>query len=158
MYMVLAYLTLFRYDDIGARRFRGLLGGLDVTKMHILLRFLFDREAVKTWLLDEWCRALDREYVERELLGGLDRHAAEVRAWLAETHAAAFGATEAAGGGGGGEADAGATDESAGKRKRVKPPTVPHGPALTAPRARLAPEPIRIEQVAAAKPVRAAAE
>lgn len=64
MYMVLAYVAIFRLEEMGVPRFRYLLNGLDTLKMHRLLSFLFDIDSINTWCKEEWCKSLDRKYVE----------------------------------------------------------------------------------------------
>jgi hypothetical protein len=63
-YMVLAYVAIFRLEEMGIARFRFLLNGLDTLKTHMLLSFLFSRDNIETWCKEEWCKCLDRKYVE----------------------------------------------------------------------------------------------
>jgi hypothetical protein len=64
MYMVMGYIALFRLEELGMARFRFLLAGQDTLKMHMLLSFLFDASKVETWCKEEWCKYLDRKFVE----------------------------------------------------------------------------------------------
>ena len=64
MYMVMAYVAIFRLEELGMPRFKYLLNGLDTLKMHMLLSFLFNIDTVETWCKEEWCKSLDRKFVE----------------------------------------------------------------------------------------------
>lgn len=169
-YMILTYVTLFRLNEMGHKRFRFLLLSQDATKVHHFLSFLFNLHNIKVWLKDEWCKYIDRTYLENEIIGGvIEKNMEWVNSYLAERYERAFGTEAAAGGsvtGGAGSAAAPGSVEAGGEggatatmgatgttRRRGKPPTKPKAPRLTAPKPRLAPEPIRIEQTAAAKPV-----
>jgi hypothetical protein len=69
-YMVLAYVALFRLEEMGIARFRFLLNGLDTLKTHMLRSFMFNRDNMETWCKEEWCKCLDRKFVEvRRTLG-----------------------------------------------------------------------------------------
>lgn len=69
LYMVMAYVAIFRLEELGMARFRYLLNGLDTLKMHMLLTFLFSLDNVEAWFKEQWCKYLDRKFVEVRLCG-----------------------------------------------------------------------------------------
>jgi hypothetical protein len=64
VYMVLAYVMLFRLSELGMPRLSFLMAAQDSEKMYTLMSFMFNLEAMETWCKEEWCRSLDRKFVE----------------------------------------------------------------------------------------------
>ena len=64
MYSVIAYLTLFRLNELGFERFRFVLGGQEAHKMVTLLSWLTNVDNLNTWCVEDWCKAVDRDFVE----------------------------------------------------------------------------------------------
>lgn len=64
LYNILAYLTLFRLDDLTFHEFKSIIESQDPTKMLIFLSFLFNPNTVKEWVYDEWCTVMDRSYID----------------------------------------------------------------------------------------------
>ena len=64
MYSVIAYLALFRLSEMGFERFRFVLGGQEAHKMTGLLQWMFNLEVIQTWCVQDWCKAVDRAFVE----------------------------------------------------------------------------------------------
>jgi hypothetical protein len=127
LYQLLAYLIVWRADDLGAEQLRAVLCAAPPEKVHPLVGLLVDRAALHEWVVEGWCQFLDRPHVETELLARLDRHGGALRAWLGAAGARVFGPPA-------GAAAAAARAKAA--------PTVGVAPRLTAPRARAPPEPV----------------
>ena len=66
-YMILAYLALFRLDDLGFSEFTRFIHVEDPAKMHVFLSYLFSKETLNGVLKDEWCRIFDPDFVEVDL-------------------------------------------------------------------------------------------
>lgn len=141
-FMVVAYLAMFRLDEMGAPAFTALVGALEPTSMHVLLSYLFDKATLQDTLKDEWTRLLDEDFVQQEIIDKMLRFEPEIMTLLEQLRAKAFGRAAA---------KQSANDVGAGVEK--KPPTVPIAPKITQPRPPEAVLPIRIEQQVKAKPV-----
>ncbi|KAA0151055.1 hypothetical protein FNF31_06910 [Cafeteria roenbergensis] len=178
----LAYLLLFRLDEMGWARVKPLLASQGLNRVHILLRFLLDRDMTSTWLVEDWSKTLDRSFVVDKMLGGLYRAEPDITKWLAATHAAAFGGGEGgsdtarsgAGGQSRGEAAGDGSADAAGAGAAAaagaaagaataaaaatgghpkRGVTRPVSPNITKPRPRFLPEPARIEATVKARPI-----
>ena len=163
-YMILAYLTLFRMEEMGMKRFKFIMSSQDPTKVHHFLGYLFDLHNINVWLKDEWVKVLDRQFVEGTLIANIKKRMPAVKAFLEATHDKAFGTMvvsrsdatmqDAGGNDSGAGAGAGggkASESTGGARRRARPKF--NAPNITKPRPRMAPEPIAISQTAAANPV-----
>ena len=101
LFLVLSYLILFRLPEVGMRRLAPLLDSQDAAKMHALLSFAMDAEVLREWVVEGWCKFLDRAFVE-QLLAALDQLRPEATAWLDSRYVKAFGHSQALRGEGGG--------------------------------------------------------
>ncbi|CAK4100082.1 unnamed protein product [Aphanomyces euteiches] len=142
-FLVLAYLAIFRLDDIGMSAFQGFVSSQNPTAMHVLLSFLFDETAMKA-IETEWMRLLDQDYVQSQLVDKLAKHKPAMEQVLEKLHAKAFGLAAAR-----------ETLKKNGGVVRIasKEPTIPVSPNITQPRPKAVPEPIRIPIESHAHPV-----
>jgi hypothetical protein len=150
MMCLISYLLLFRLEEMGWARVKALVSSQSLSRMHVLLGFLLDREMTTKWLLEDWGKLLDRAFVDEKMLGGMYRCERDIRAWMGSTHASAFGATAAA------AAAALDSDHQAGEESKVgsmRKSTRPKSPNITKPKPRLLPVPARIEQSVKARPM-----
>jgi len=127
---------LFRLDELGVPALCGLLDSQSASAMHALVSFLVDDAMLREWVVEGWCKFLDRSFVERDLLGRVGRHREGLRAWLEASTVRAFGPSS-----------------SAPALISKRPPTIPCAPRLTAPRARVPPEPTVIPVGFKANPI-----
>lgn len=144
MYMVLAYLAIFRLKELGFDHFRPFIMSQEPSKMHVFLTYLWDEKNIYGPIRNEWLTLFDADYIENELTGTMEKFRGDVMSLCNVMHAKAFGiaaAKEAK------EADAGVLQFD---RKKQ---TVPRSPRLTRPKPRKVPEPIKIEQTSLAKKV-----
>ena len=141
-YEVLTYCALFRLDEMGMGGFSSFLSALPAHRAAILVRFLLDAQALADYVITGWCSFLDRTYVEMELLERIERFRAPLTAWLAKADMASAP---------GGDAALAAAKAATAHSKRAL--TVPRAPALTRPRPRVPPEPLRIPTGFTARPI-----
>ncbi|TYZ59032.1 hypothetical protein PybrP1_005257 [[Pythium] brassicae (nom. inval.)] len=143
-FMIIAYLAIFRLEEIGMASFSALVAALDPTSMHVLLSHLFDRANLLGPIKHEWVRVLDEAFVEAEIINKMLVFEPAIGGLLQQLHARAFGQAT--------------SKESLRQAGGVLPtekkaPTVPVAPNLTQPRPREAAAPIRIPQEVKATPV-----
>lgn len=180
-FMILAYVTFFRLDDLGIAAFRDLLLGLPAPANYHFASYAFSVPQLTEWVKDEWIKLVDLDFVEvrlalppprgvyprlaatpcgaRTRLTDLARGGQDVIFARLQRHAAGLRELQAEleQAAVGAEAAAAQEKEDEGDaallRPPAKPPTKPQPFALTKPRRRKVPQPTRIEQVAAANPV-----
>lgn len=151
--MVVAYLLMFRVDELGWKKLQVILGSQDATSMHLLVGLAMDDARMHEWVVDTWARTLDRSYIEGTILARLARYQHSAAAWMEATRHAAFGAEGGAGSAGRGAVASGggpsppASQASHGRRSskaRRKPPTEARPFNLTQARPRVLPQPKRL--------------
>ena len=156
LFQVLSYLVLFRLPEMGMRKLGVLLDSQEPAKMHTLLSFAFNKPLLAEWVVEGWCKFLDRPFVE-ELLAALDQLRPDATAWLDSRYTKAFGHSMLDGGGShasGGSGGSGSPPPPPGvTHVPRKASTVPVAPNITKPKPRFAPEPLRIPQYISAAPV-----
>jgi hypothetical protein len=163
LFQVLSYLILFRLPELGMKKMGVLLDSQEPAKMHTLLSFAFDAEKLKEWVVQGWCKFLDRGFVE-QLLAALDRLRPDATAWLDSRYTKAFGHSQIIQLNSN-TANNGGALSSTSLSKNIPPPpsgvtivprkalTVPVAPNITKPTPRIIPEPIRIPQSFSMNPV-----
>jgi hypothetical protein len=158
-YTVLGYLALFRLDELTFPVFEQMARSQGAVKAHPLLAYIFDRQMMEKWVVEEWGKVLDMGFVKNTLLDRLQRHTPAAKKLIASLAAEAFGDV--------GGAAASATDsgnnsatqsptqaQTTTKPKQSKKPlTVPEPFNLHKPSAAKLPEPVRIEAKIALQPV-----
>ena len=161
LFQVLSYLILFRLPELGMKKLGVLLDSQEPSKMHTLLSFAFDADKLKEWVVQGWCKFLDRGFVD-QLLVALDRLRPDATAWLDSRYTKAFGHSQILQLNSNNGSDAAAFSSSL---KSIPPPpsgitivprkalTVPVAPNITKPTPRVIPEPIRIAQSFSMNPV-----
>ncbi|KAH9499397.1 hypothetical protein Btru_003964 [Bulinus truncatus] len=78
-FTVLAYLALYRLDEIGVAHFRKFVDAMDINIIYKFLNFLFDEKNLLTWMKDGWSTIYEWSYVETNLLSPLLRWLPELR-------------------------------------------------------------------------------
>mmetsp|Transcript_16354 Transcript_16354/g.37349 ORF Transcript_16354/g.37349 Transcript_16354/m.37349 type:complete len:809 (-) Transcript_16354:65-2491(-) len=78
LYMVFAYITLIRLEDMSVSIFRRFVFAQDAQKMFVFLSFIFNAQTLNKWMKEEWCRLYDEQFVEDELIAKLLRNLPEV--------------------------------------------------------------------------------
>mmetsp|Transcript_12226 Transcript_12226/g.15864 ORF Transcript_12226/g.15864 Transcript_12226/m.15864 type:complete len:644 (-) Transcript_12226:584-2515(-) len=137
LYLVLAYLSLFRIHELGFEVLRGMMESLEPNKMEALISYLIEPGRLSGELQQEWNKLYDIDYVSNTMIAGVEEHKDLFQDLATKLQHKAFGiarAKEEA------EAQRGMTEKS------CKPLTVPVAPNITRPRPRKVPEPMRIDQ------------
>jgi len=163
LFQVISYLILFRLPELGMKKLGVLLDSQEPSKMHTLLSFAFDADKLKEWVVQGWCKFLDRGFVD-QLLVALDRLRPDATAWLDSRYTKAFGNSQILQLNSNNGSDAAAFSLSSSSKNIPPPPsgvtivprkalTVPVAPNITKPTPRVIPEPIRIAQSFSMNPV-----
>ncbi|CAH3117094.1 unnamed protein product [Porites lobata] len=84
VYTVLAYLALYRIDELGIAHFRKFVLSYEANKMHRFFSFFFNEENIKTWMKNEWCKHYEHSYVQTTLVSPLLRWMPEFLDLVAE--------------------------------------------------------------------------
>ncbi|XP_052773532.1 cilia- and flagella-associated protein 99-like isoform X2 [Mya arenaria] len=77
LYTVLAYLALFRLDELGMANLRQFVRSQDINKMFKFLQFFFNEKSVTSWMKDTWQKYYEHTFVQTKLVSPLRR-------WLPE--------------------------------------------------------------------------
>ena len=59
MYMIFAYMSFFRLEELAIEDYRKLVMSQDAIKMHALLQFTFNAEELRTHMLKHWMELYD---------------------------------------------------------------------------------------------------
>jgi hypothetical protein len=95
LYMVLAFLLLFRLDELGFAAFRTLTAEQDPTKMCALLQYVTNWQRMEGQLTQDWRTVYDLKYINDVMLGGLKRSADDIAACCAKLELRAYGMARA---------------------------------------------------------------
>lgn len=133
---IFAYLILFRLDELGMAKLSVLLNSQDSLTMCTLMEFMFDRPTVEKWCKEQWCKFLDRTFIEEDILARLERHRKRAEKWIRSKQSIAYGASTR-------RSSKTEEDDKAGKEAAPKS-TVPKPFNLTQPRPRYLPQPEKI--------------
>nr|XP_057946783.1 cilia- and flagella-associated protein 99-like isoform X2 [Doryrhamphus excisus] len=68
-FVVICYLTIFYFDELGLQDFSNIVKSLDIKKMHNFLSFFFTN--LTTWIQDEWNSIYDTAYVKEHWIDPL---------------------------------------------------------------------------------------
>ena len=74
MYQVFGYLAMFRLDELGFFRFKEFTKTQEPTKMYNFVLYLFNQENLHSCLRSDWMKIRDLNYVEDELIAGIERY------------------------------------------------------------------------------------
>ncbi|XP_077477162.1 cilia- and flagella-associated protein 99-like [Stigmatopora argus] len=88
-FVVICYLTIFHFDDLGLQAFSNIVKSLDIKNMHIFLSFFFMN--LTTWIQDEWNQVYDAAYVKDHWIDPLLRKRSEIEALMEKLAANASG-------------------------------------------------------------------
>ncbi|XP_013094873.2 cilia- and flagella-associated protein 99-like isoform X2 [Biomphalaria glabrata] len=78
-FIVLAYLALYRLDELGVAHFRKFVDAMELNATYKFLSFLFDEKNLLTWMKDGWSTLYEWSYVETNLLSPLLRWLPELK-------------------------------------------------------------------------------
>lgn len=152
LYHIIAYLIIFRFDDLPKNELSCFLLSQDAYKMNSLLNFLFNIEEVRENIFEEWCTVFDEDFIEETVLDGLERKREELESTLTKIAEKALGKAEASKHSTflKGTSTTATTFEV---EKQQKKTTTPQPFNLSKPKPRAIPEPIKIAKKVKANPV-----
>jgi hypothetical protein len=87
MYTVLAYLAMFRLDELGFVKFKEFALTQDPSKVFNFASYLFNKENLWNCLRAEWMKVRDLSYVEDELIAGVEQYIPELSRFCADLDA-----------------------------------------------------------------------
>ena len=90
-FSVVAYLALFRLDELGIKHFKKIVETQEVLKMHTLLSFLFNPDTLREQVREEWCTLYDYKFIDNEVIGKVQEHLMDVQDLLSKLSASASG-------------------------------------------------------------------
>jgi hypothetical protein len=67
-FMIVAYLAVFRLDELGIKNFRKIVETQEALKMHVLLQFLLNEGTLREHVQESWCEVYDFEFVENVIV------------------------------------------------------------------------------------------
>jgi len=142
MYMILAYLSVFRLKELTIPEYRKFVLSIDPDKMVNFLEYVFCASTLeKSGVVAYWTKVFDPDYVRDTLLGDLTCALPEVQGIIHELQDKSMGLAAAKQ----------ASEERRGNNGLASglrtSPTVPNAPNLTKPAPRRVPEPRTIEQM-----------
>ncbi|CAE7205074.1 CLEC16A [Symbiodinium sp. KB8] len=99
LYQVLAYLLFFRLDEMGLQDFRKFIfcGYGSPPAIFALMQYALDREELNNWVMQEWLKHYDPEYLDEDVLGKLHRRAEDLKPMMEEIQLKATGVAKSGG-------------------------------------------------------------
>jgi len=73
LYLIFSYLTLFRLEELQIDDYKKLVYSQDAIKMHVFLQFIFNAEALKQHVREDWIQLYDYTYIDDKIIGGIER-------------------------------------------------------------------------------------
>eukprot|EP00941_MAST-03F_sp_MAST-3F-sp1_P005564 g5564.t1 len=143
MYMIYAYIGLYRLDELGFAEFEKFVQSQEPVKMHVFLSFCLNIDVLTKWVKAEWAKIIDVGYIEETLFGRIRRFEPQLNKLLSRLQAKAYG---------GNNSGVSEGDEDISKN-RGKKFTTPEPFDLHKPRRVPLPQPHRIEQKKFTKPI-----
>mmetsp|Transcript_13678 Transcript_13678/g.21443 ORF Transcript_13678/g.21443 Transcript_13678/m.21443 type:complete len:113 (-) Transcript_13678:1685-2023(-) len=74
MYMIFAYMSFFRLEELAIEDYRKLVMAQDAIKMHTLLQFIFNAEILRQYLREHWMELYDFQYIDDKIIGGIEKN------------------------------------------------------------------------------------
>ena len=74
LYMVFAYMSFFRLEELSFEDYRKLILSQDPVKMHPYLQFVWDAESLKTNMREKWMEIYDFDYIDTKIIGGIEKN------------------------------------------------------------------------------------
>ena len=95
LYMVLAFLLLFRIDELTFHSFAALIADQNPTAMCELLHYITHWETLEGQLMQDWCTVYDGEFVRDTMIGGLKRAEPQIIHYCEKLERRAYGMARA---------------------------------------------------------------
>jgi len=139
LYTVLAYLLLFRLRELGKHELKNFVMTASPPAMLAFLQFASSKTDLENWVVMEWCKHFDVEYIQKDIIGSLQELLPEDDELINEISLKATGLR--------------LTKEESGQKTSSKQYTVPDPFDLTKPKPRIVPLPKEIDRTIRAEPV-----
>jgi hypothetical protein len=139
LYTVLAYLIIYRMQEMGFGKFKEVTQSQDPSKVNSIMSYVYNEETLYSSIRSAWMQVIDLAYVESTMIGSIERFMPEAHKYLSELTQAGNAQAEAEAAKAAAEAEG-----TAGMTKVSKALTRPRSPKLSRPRAPVMPEPEEI--------------
>ena len=73
IYMIFAYLSFFRLEELAIEDYKKLIMSQDALKMHTFLQFVFDVDVLRENVRDAWMELYDYQYIDEKIIGGIEK-------------------------------------------------------------------------------------
>lgn len=74
MYMVFAYMSFFRLEELAIEDYRKLIMSQESTKMHLFLQFLFNADGLREHVRELWMEIYSFEYLDDKIIAGVEKN------------------------------------------------------------------------------------
>jgi len=74
LYMIFAYLSFFRLEELALEDYRKLILSQDHLKMHVFLQFVFNAEELRNNVREAWMELYDFSYIDDKIIGGIEKN------------------------------------------------------------------------------------
>jgi hypothetical protein len=74
LYQIFGYLTFFRLEELALEDYRRLVLSQDPVKMNTFLQFLFNAEALREHVREEWMNIYDYTYIDEKIIGMVEKN------------------------------------------------------------------------------------
>ena len=74
LYSIFAYLSFFRLEELAIEDYRKLILSQESTKMHNFLRFVFNADALRDYVREDWMELYDYSYLDDKIIGGIEKN------------------------------------------------------------------------------------
>lgn len=154
MYQIFAYLTLFRLDELQIDDYKKLIQSQEPIKMNVFLQFIFNADALREHVRDEWIKLFDYNYIDDKIIAGVEKHLPSVLEMLITIEKKSMGVTQSSFA----MAAAKSGDDILIKslmedKSTKKSPTKPQPFNLTKPKPKMIEEPVPLQRELKANPV-----
>lgn len=92
--MIFAYLTLFRLEELQVEDYKKLVQSQEPIKMHVFLQFIFNPDALREHVREEWIKLYDFSYIDEKIIGGVEKNFGSVLEMLISIEKKSLGTTQ----------------------------------------------------------------
>jgi hypothetical protein len=74
LYMIFAYLSFFRLEELAIEDYKKLVMSQDSVKMHTFLQFVFNADGLREHVRAAWMELYDYQYIDEKIIGGIEKN------------------------------------------------------------------------------------